>query len=207
MVAADLNYLGSLSFGVTGDAQRTVFLRQSTPITVGWVNPVNWTNRPSWHIGLSQRVPLELRVQSGIGDADINLTNLRLESVRLEGNIGQMNVTLAAGTAAYPVMIRGGAGGIAINIPSGANADVIVRGGMGGLAVNIADDAAAKINLAGGVGHTVMQPGFSKMEAAAPMLTNTGVWETANFNDARRRVTIDVAEGMVGNMRVRVLGA
>lgn len=207
LLAADLNYLGSLAFGVTGDAQRHAFLRQSTPLTVGWANPVNWTNRPTWHIGLTRALPLDLRVQGGVGDADVNLTGLRLQAVRVEGNIGRMNVTLAAGRSPYSVNIRGGAGPLALNIPDGANADVNVRGGVGGLLLNIAAHAAVQVNVDGGVGRTEMRPGFRRMEATAPGLPNTGLWETVGYHDQARRVRVNVAEGMVGNLSVRVLAA
>jgi hypothetical protein len=207
LMAADLRYLGSLSFGVSGDVQRHAFLRQSTPITVGWVNPVNWTTRPNWEVGLSQRVPLDLRVQGGVGDADLNLSQLPLQSLRVDGNIGPINITLPPSNAPYPVNIRGGAGPIALNIPQGANANVSVRGGVGGLVVNIDSGAAAQLNIAGGVGKTVMTPGFNRMEATAPVLPNTGTWETSNFHSSNRRTVINLADGMVGNVSVRVLEA
>lgn len=207
LIAADLNYLGALSFGVSGDAQRHAFLRQSTPLTVGWANPVNWTTRPTWDIGLTRTIPMDLRVQGGIGDADVNLTGLRLQSVRVEGNIGRMNITLAGGRSPYRVNVRGAAGPIALNIPDDANADVNVRGGVGGLMLNIAAGAAVQINVNSGVGRTAMQPGFRRMEASAPGLPNTGVWETVGYHEAARSVRVNVTEGMVGNLSVRVLEA
>ncbi len=205
LLATDLRYLGALSFGVTGDVQRQAYLRQATPLTVGWANPVNWTNRPSWDVGLSQRIPLELRVQAGVGDADLNLSQLHLQSLRVEGNIGRVNLTLAPAASPYTANIRGGAGPIALNIPGGANARVNLRGGVGGIVVNIAKDGAAQINVAGGVGQTTMEPGFYKMEATAPVLPNTGIWETANYHTTDQRVLVNVADGMVGNIVVRVL--
>ncbi|MEO0561097.1 MAG: hypothetical protein AAF125_03215, partial [Chloroflexota bacterium] len=205
LLAADLTYLGSLSFGVSGDTQRHVYLRQSTQITVGWANPVHWTRRPNWTIGLSRKLPLDLRVQGGVGDADINLSGLNLQALRVDGNIGNMNITLAESKMAYAANIRGAAGGVALNIPEGANANVSLRGGVGGLAINVAPNAAVQLNLASGVGKTIMTPGFNRTEAAAPMLSNTRVWETENYGTSTQRVLINVADGMVGNVRVRVL--
>ena len=205
LIDADLNYLGALSFGVTGDVQRSAFLRQSTPLTVGWANPVNWTTRPTWNIGLTRKLPMDVRVQGGVGDADVNLSGLKLQSVRVEGNIGRMNITLGTQSSRYKVSIRGGAGPIALNIPAGAGADVNVRGGVGGLLLNIEPNAAVQLNVNGGVGRTVMKPGFRRMEATAPGLPNTGVWETVDYHAATRQVRVNVAEGMVGNLTVRVL--
>jgi hypothetical protein len=180
-------------------------LRQSTPITMGWVNPIHWATRPRWDIELSPRVPLDLRVQGGVGEADLNLSALQIQSLRVDGNIGPLNVTLPANGHSFPTMIRGGAGPIAVNVPSQAASSVNIRGGFGGLVVNIAAGAAVQINVQGGVGHVVMQPGFSKMEATAPGLPNTGVWQTPDFDLQSRRAVINIADGMVGNLQVRVL--
>lgn len=205
LVDASLTYLGSLSFGAVGDVQRQVFLRQSTQMTVGWVNPIHWTNRPHWDIGLSDKVPYDLRVQGGVGDADINLAGLQIDKLQVEGNIGSLNITLPTHKTHFDASIRGGAGPIALNIPENANGTIHLRGGVGGLIINIAPQAAAQIVLSGGVGRVVMEPGFNKTEAAAPVLPNTGTWETANFTQVHQRVMLHIAEGMVGSIQVRVL--
>lgn len=205
LLDANLTYLGALSFGVAGDAQRQVFLRQSTQLTVGWVNPTHWVSRPRWDVRLSPDVPLELRVQGGVGDADVNLSRLKLQSLAIEGNIGPMNITMPADGAAFEGAIRGAAGPLALNVPGGARGTINIRGGVGGLALNIAADAAVQLNLHGGVGRVEMQPGFDKIEAAAPVLPNTGLWETVGFHDASRRVVIHLADGMLGGIRVRVM--
>ena len=204
LIDADLTYLGALSFGVSGDAERMVFLRQSTQLTIGWANPVHWTTRPRWQIGLTDRLPLTLRVQGGVGDADVNLAGLQLETLRIEGNIGRMNITLPAGGAALPASIRGGAGAIALNVPHNAAGTVDVRGGVGGFAVTLEAGAAVQINVQGGVGKTLLTPGFYRSEAAAPGLSNTAVWQTPDFDMAARQVAINVTD-VVGNISVRVV--
>lgn len=205
LLDADLTYLGSLSFGVSGDAERMVYLRQSTPITIGWANPVHWTTRPRWKVGLSPRLPLDVRVQGGVGDADVNLSRLQLQSLRVEGNIGGMNITLPAGGAPFPTEIRGGAGAIALNVPQGAASTVNVRGGVGGFALAIEQGAAVQLKVQGGVGKTILTPGFSRSEASAPGLPTTGVWQTPDFDMAARQVTIQITDVVFGNISVRVM--
>lgn len=205
LIEALVHYLGALSFGVGGDAQRHAHLRQSAALTVSWANPLHWATRAGWQVGLTPRVPLDLRVQGGVGDADVNLSGLNLSALRVDGNIGGMSITLPSQPSVYPVVMRGAAGAMALNIPDHAAANVEVRGGVGGLAVNIANGAAVQINVQGGVGRTLMKAGFMKVEAAAPLLPNTGVWETENFSTANERVTVYIAEGLLGNISVRVL--
>ncbi len=205
LLDADLTYLGALSFGVSGDVERMVFLRQSTPLTIGWANPVHWTTRPRWDVGLSSRVPLDLRVQGGVGDADLNLTGLQLRSLRVEGNIGRMNITLPDDTPSFPTDIRGGAGAIALNVPEGAASTVRVQGGVGGLALTMAPSAAVQMQVQGGVGKTLMTPGFQRSEAAAPGLPNTGLWQTPDFDTSARQVTVYIADAVLGNISARVM--
>lgn len=205
LMDADLKYLGSLSFGVSGDVQRHAYLRQSTPLTMGWVNPIHWTTRPRWDVGLTPLIPLDLRVQGGVGDANLNLTGLQVQSLRVDGNIGPINLTLPADSATYAANLRGAAGPIAVNIPAGTASTINMRGGFGGIAVNIAPEAAVQINVEGGTGHLIMKPGFMRTEAAAPGLPNTGVWQTPDFDLARRRTIIHLSDGMVGSLTVRVL--
>jgi hypothetical protein len=206
LIAAHLKYLGALAFGVHGDVQRQAYLRQATQLTVGWVNPIHWATRPGWDVGLSSGVPLDLRVQAGVGDAELNLVGLQLQSLRVDGNIGAVAITLPSVGHSYPATIRGAAGAVALNVPDGAAGTVNVRGGVGGLAVTIGANAAVRVNVSGGLGRVVMEPGFNRLEAAVPVLPNTGVWETASYASATRRVEIDVADGLVGNISVRVLG-
>lgn len=205
LLDADLTYLGSLSFGVSGDVERMVFLRQSTPLTIGWANPVHWTTRPRWKIGLSRDVPLDLRVQGGVGDADVNLSRAKLQSLRVEGNIGGMNITLPSSGDSFATDIRGGAGAIALNVPKGAASTVNVQGGVGGFAVTIEPGAAVQIKVQGGVGKATLVPGFQRSEACAPGLPNTGVWQTPDFDMASRQVTIAVNDAVFGNISVRVI--
>lgn len=205
LIDADLTYLGSLSFGVSGDVERMVYLRQSTPLTIGWANPVHWTTRPRWDIALTEKLPLDLRVQGGVGDADLNLTQLQLQSLRIEGNIGRINVTLPAGGTHFSTEIRGAAGAIALNIPQGAASTVNVRGGVGGFALNIEAGAAVQMIVQGGVGKTLLTPGFYRSEAAAPGLPNTGVWQTSDFDLASRQVIVKVSDTVLGNISARVM--
>ena len=205
LLTADLMYLGSLSFGVSGDTRRMAYLRQSTPITIGWANPVHWTTRPRWQVALTPRVPLALQVQGGVGDADVNLSALRLSSLRVDGNIGRMNITLPSSSEPFATHIRGAAGGIALNVPTGAAGTVEVRGGVGGFALNIAPGAAVRMRVQGGVGQTLLTPGFKRTEAAAPGLPTTGIWQTPDFDLAERQVTVDVSDAVLGNLSARVL--
>ena len=207
LLDAHLRYLGSVSFGVSGDLTRMVYLRQSAPLTLEWANPVHWATHPRWDIGLTPQIPLDLRVQGGVGDANVNLAGLQLQSLRVESNIGRMNVTLPAAEASFVADVRAGAGAVGLNIPVRATGTVNVRGGVGGFAVTIAAGAAVQISVAGGVGRTVMTPGFQRTEASAPGLSNTGIWQTPDFDLAERQVRIKFGDAVFGSLTAQVLDA
>ena len=205
LLDADLAYLGSISFGVSGDVERSAFLRQSTPLTVGWANPVHWTTRPRWQIGLAGGLPTDLRVQAGVGDANLNLAGLQLRSLRVEGNIGRTNITLPAQAGTLQTTLRGGAGGIALNVPRGVDGTVRVQGGVGGFALNLEAGAAVRMQVQGGIGKTLLTPGFRRTEAIAPGLPTTGTWQTPDFDLAQHQLTVEVADTVLGNLSVRVM--
>ncbi|MEM6529224.1 MAG: hypothetical protein AAF653_13080 [Chloroflexota bacterium] len=205
LMDAMLHYLGSISYGVSGDVERMAYLRQSTPLTIGWANPVHWATRPHWDVGLAPALPLDLRVQGGVGDVELNLTGLHLRSLRLEGNIGRMNVTLPSAGPTFTTDIRGGAGPIALNVPDNATTTVKVAGGVGGFALMIALGAAVQMSVAGGVGKTLLTPGFNRTEVATPGLPNTGTWQTPDFDMHTRQVRVQVADTVVGNLSARVM--
>ncbi|MEL7234376.1 MAG: hypothetical protein AAGK74_07760, partial [Chloroflexota bacterium] len=171
----------------------------------GWANPVHWTTRPHWDVGLAPSLPLDLRVQGGVGDVELNLTGMHLRSLRLEGNIGRMNVTLPSAGPAFETDVRGGAGPIALNIPERAATTVRVTGGVGGIALVIARGAAAQMTVAGGVGKTLLTPGFNRTEVSTPGLPNTGVWQTPDFDMHARQVRVQVADTVLGNLSAQVM--
>lgn len=86
----------------------------------GWLRS---EEEPRWELGLSRSVPLELRVRSGVGDAQLDLELLRVAVLQVEGGIGATTVTLPR-YGEVRASVAGGIGDVVIVIPEGVAARI-----------------------------------------------------------------------------------
>jgi hypothetical protein len=135
--ASDLLASGSLttgrgeqirqSFDVRGDTARLTLAarnRSAFPISVG--------RGGRWDLRLTDRVPLALRIDAGVGRTDLDLRGLRLESLDVNAGVGDVTVTLPS-AGAYAVEIDGGVGEVLVRLPRAVEARVTIDEGIGGV--------------------------------------------------------------------------
>lgn len=125
--------------GSNGTGHLTLESRGS--LTVGAEVFGNSGENKKWNISLSRDIPVDLTIAAGAGQSMLDLTNLNLTSLDVNGGVGQMTVKLPT-RGRYSVQIDGGVGQVIIMVPQGLAAQVHVDGGLGG----------------------VMAPGFSKRD-------------------------------------------
>lgn len=93
--------------------------------------------RPSeatWSLLLSRELPIDLKVQQGLGRVELDLTDLQLRELNVDGGLGELVLTLPdAGGVRGSVSV--GMGSVTVRIPSGVEAQLVVRRGLG--AVNV----------------------------------------------------------------------
>jgi hypothetical protein len=87
-----------------------------------------------WDLNLNRDIPLDLRISTGAGQSNLDLTGLNLRRFDLNGGVGQVTVKLPA-HGQYPVSIDGGVGQVVVIIPQGLAARVRTEGGLGGVSV------------------------------------------------------------------------
>jgi hypothetical protein len=125
----------------------------------------NTKNR--WDLRFNEKVPVDLRVQLGAGEARLDIGSLSLRSVELEMGAGTLRMDLR-GTPSkdYSVRVRGGVGEATIYLPKDIGVSATVSGGLGEISVsglresgdryvNDAYDRAAvriRLEVQGGVG-------------------------------------------------------
>jgi Domain of unknown function (DUF5668) len=83
-----------------------------------------------WKLGLTPNIPLVLRIKTGVGKSDIDLSKLRVTDFTLEGGVGSMTVTLPA-TGRVNARIESGVGLTKIRIPNGMKARIRASSGIG----------------------------------------------------------------------------
>lgn len=84
-----------------------------------------------WDLQLSPDVPLRLETNVGIGQQEIDLTGLALESLEVEHGIGQSRVTLSA-ERSFQARISGAIGQTVVVIPEPLAARVLLSTGLSG---------------------------------------------------------------------------
>lgn len=88
-----------------------------------------------WNLQLSRQVPIALTIKNGIGDATIDLRDVTLSDLKMNGGIGNTAITLSA-KGNYSAKVDGGIGNLNLNIPQGVAARIRTNQGIGNLSIS-----------------------------------------------------------------------
>lgn len=131
----------------------------------GWVFSSGSEPDKRWQISLNRDVPLSLRVDSGVGKTELDLTGMNLIDVDLDTGVGEVTVILPdEGT--FEMRIDGGVGQIEVRIPAGLPVIIRVDAGLGNVSL------AGDFRQDGGV---YMTSSYSQNEDAITIYLNGGV--------------------------------
>jgi len=165
-------------------------------------------------VGLSRGVPLDLSLALGACDATLDLSTLSVRRLQLETGASQTTVTFGTPNpiAMSSLDLDIGAAGLTVNSLGNAHASTVrVSTGVGGAELDLAGTWTGTMNLVvtaalGGV--TLHVPGDVGIEARisktlgnldAPDLTERdGVYHSANWATAARKVVIDATATLAG---------
>ena len=100
----------------------------------GW--PFGWDHRLQWHVGLTDAVPLDLRVQAGASRSSIDLGDLRVRQLDLQTGASGTRVMLPRAAGATTVAVRTGAASVMLEIPAGVAARIRSRMALGSTSVD-----------------------------------------------------------------------
>jgi hypothetical protein len=89
-----------------------------------------------WDLRLNQDVPIDVKVNFGAGQAELDLGNLALRSVEVDMGVGSLQMDLRGNPKHdYNVRINGGVGEAVIHLPSNAGVYAEAGGGIGEVSV------------------------------------------------------------------------
>ena len=112
-------------------------LKNSTSSEAWMAFPWMWGGGPlRWDFGLTDQVPISLRVQSGANSNELDLRDLQVKDFRLETGASSTKLVLPAKAGFTHVDIDSGASSIEIEVPEGVSADIRVSSGMADIAIN-----------------------------------------------------------------------
>jgi hypothetical protein len=205
LIDATLTHRGEVEFAVAGDTTKTVTLHPREGDYWLWLNPGNWLHWERdlrWDIGLTKRIPLDLKLNTGVGESRLDLSGLELTALDVNAGVGSVDLMLPKTDASYTAAIQGGTGAVHVDIADGAAVNLKIRGGIGEFKITTPPDAAVSVKATVGVGDVNLSSRFSRMQGSDHLVGKSGTWETADFASAARQISIDF-EGGVGGLRVR----
>jgi hypothetical protein len=127
----------------------------------------------TWNVGLTSRIPLDLRLDTGACRSVLDLTELRIRTLELHTGASQTKVRLPRTAGATSVRAETGAADVTIEVPSGVAARVHGQVAIGALTV---DDQRFPKGI-------------------------DGAWTSPDFATAANRVDVDIRSGL-GAVRV-----
>jgi len=85
-----------------------------------WLNITRYHN--DWNIYLTNKVPVDLRINAGAGDFNLNLDELQVENLHV--NTGAGNLEIDLGQTTKSLVLNSGAAEIDLNIPEGIGVEI-----------------------------------------------------------------------------------
>jgi hypothetical protein len=197
LIEADVSFTGDLIFEVvTSDDLAAVELKaSSTADWVYWMNPLNWFNEAEnhrWEIGMSPVIPTNLDLELGSGPAILELDDLTLTTLNVDGSSGQVDMVLPDGDydGAYDV----GSGSVSITLPQKGQGVFRVEGGSGKLDILVPASMGVMVLVEDkGSGRIALDESlFSQIEKGED---GQGVWITDDYNNSANRVELNLDTG------------
>lgn len=203
LINGRVTYLGDLVFEAhDDDGIASINLR--TRDGAGWtwfLNPNNWSNvgdDARWQLGLNPRVATDLSLNIGAGSVDLQLADLTLRQLEVDGGAG--SVTLALPDGSYDVVYNASAGSTQLWLGAMGRQRVEIDGSAGSITIYLPDTMEARVEVNDGAGSfSIDRDRFTQIHGSK---SDDGVWETAGYEDAPNRVDLLIDIG-AGSVRLR----
>ena len=206
LFTAEIAHVGELDYRVQGEAEKVIFLgQQDTSVNFFDLEFLSFLpgiteEELYWNIGLNPEVPLELTVNSGVGQNTLDLREMELRALSLNGGVGQNIIHLPAAEAPYTARIDSGSGELNISLAEGANAEISISGGVGNAVIDVPDGAGVRLDASSGIGNIEVPDSYRRVSGDND--DDDGLWESANFAEASDRIVIEF-DGGIGNLVVQ----
>lgn len=89
----------------------------------------------TWDLGLNPNVPMDLQVDTGASEANLDLEQLNLSDLAVHGGVGQATIVLPE-RGQLTAEVDAGVGQVTIKVPEGVDARINVEQGLGNISVS-----------------------------------------------------------------------
>ncbi len=201
LFTAELRYVGEYDYQVDGTSERLISLRQKTDLPRHIASAVNKDLDLRWDIALAQDIPLQLQLKGGVGEVDIDLSQLLVNEIKLETGLGKAALTLPERGGPVSANISGGVGKTEVRVPAGMAGELAISGGLGEVEVAVSEGAALRLSAQAGLGSVDLPEQLQELRQGGKTYGVDGSWETADFAAAERPLSIDF-NGGIGNFHL-----
>ncbi len=208
LITADVSYIGEVEWVAEGETEKFVSLSQKDEgdgdtfnvFGFGWFFT---DDKPVWNIGLSPDVPLDLDINGGVGEANLDLSELQVTDLNVSSGVGKITVSLPSAGESYSAQISGGVGETHLTIPTGPDVTLTVSGGVGESTIIVPDGAGVRVEADSGVGGVNLPDSFERTGGDEDSFVGeSGSWQTDNFAEADQQITITY-NGGVGSLNIQ----
>jgi hypothetical protein len=201
LIDANLTYMGDIDFGMTGDAQKIVRLRQAGSFGFNWLPLVLDGKSVRWDVGLAPQIPIDLRVDASSGSATLNLRDIKVRALQVDASSGSLIAHLPSMPARYDVRVEASSGALTFNLADNSEVNASIDMSSGHVTFDVPDDAGVQVNVRDSSSGSVNVP--SGYKRTADNGRNRGTWESPNFANAERQIVLTVTDMSSGTFEVR----
>lgn len=214
LLDAEIVTTGAVEFTEDGGANANITLEYFEPtFLVRWLFGGGGAQL-DWDIALSPDVPLSLRLRGGTGQITADLQDITLTALDIEGGVGDVSLSLPRTAERYPVDILANVGRLRVAVADDTTLSLNIEGEVGATEVTFGENVAADVTLNTGIGDVTLDvPDEAPVQVTAPgevalpawlepTTEEAGVYQSAAYPDAARRLTITHAGG-IGDFTVR----
>jgi hypothetical protein len=126
------SFRGEMNHEVRHNPDRTIVKLSSDAFVTPFMGPYD----RSWDIGIARSLPLELTLQGGASENDLDLTALRVTKLHIETGASSTRVRLPAEAGFTRVEVESGAASVVIHVPEGVAARIHTSGGLSSININ-----------------------------------------------------------------------
>ncbi len=119
----------------TSDGRRTVDVRLNSEWNFGFPPP-RTTSRGSWVLRHAEGIPTDIRIETGASDLDLDLRELNVQSLNVDGGAADIDVVLPANAGRTTTEFSIGAAELDITVPAGVAARIDFDGGISSLDID-----------------------------------------------------------------------
>jgi len=197
IIDADVSYVGELVFETsTSDGLASVVLdTKTTGDWQFWLNPAHWFDSEEmrrWQIDLAGDIPLNLDLNLGSGSALLDLEDLTLSALTVDGASGHVDLALPGGD--YDMFYDSGSGSVTVILPDDGRHRFLVESGSGSVSFLLPKTMEAMVIVQdkGSGGMSIDRARFRLIEGEE---NDEGVWVTAGYEDAHDRIELVLDSG------------